>query len=67
MGYYRLYVYDRGGHRRSVVEIIADTDAAALASAKGHADGSPMELWNQDRMVKAFAGEAEARADGSGG
>jgi hypothetical protein len=50
--YYRLYFFSRpGGSIVRVIEIEVDSDELAQVAAEGLRDGSPMELWQSDRLV----------------
>ena len=59
---YRLYFVDAEGHFASVVEIMADDDAAAIAAVRSHADGRPTELWLRGRKIKMFDGARGKRS-----
>ena len=54
MADYRLYFFDHGGHIGGVVELSGADDAEAIQQSRGQADGRAMELWNRDRLVRAF-------------
>jgi hypothetical protein len=59
MRYYRLYFLDRfSGHIDHFREFEAEDDQAALATAEGWREGQPMELWNRERKLKHWDGEA---------
>ncbi|HEY4070618.1 MAG TPA: hypothetical protein VGM04_03565 [Sphingomicrobium sp.] len=59
MLYYRLYYFDRfSGHINHFREFEADDDAAAIALAEQWDGGGPMELWNRERRLKHWDGEA---------
>jgi hypothetical protein len=52
---YRLYfISPEPRHIRDLVRFIASDDLAAVRRAAELADGRAMELWNGDRLVKAF-------------
>jgi hypothetical protein len=52
---YRLYFMDDEGHIQSAREFECSADHLAVQKAEGQADGRPMELWQQGRVVKRFA------------
>jgi hypothetical protein len=52
---YRLYFLGLGGRITRAVEFECASDEDALRAVEGHGDGRPMELWQQARMVRAFA------------
>ena len=53
MLYYRLYFFDRfSGHIEHFREFEAEDDGAAIDIAERWADGSRMELWNQERRLR---------------
>lgn len=52
---YRLYSLDASGHIvRSPVEFESASDDDAIETAQQYRDGSDMELWQRNRLVKAF-------------
>lgn len=51
MAYYRLYFLDGRSHIRHAVELECESDDSAVETARGHADGRAMELWNRERLV----------------
>ena len=51
------------GHFRGIVELDCESDEAAILAVAAHADGSDMELWQRQRLVKAFS----ERSRGAGG
>ena len=59
---YRLYFRGDDGHFRGIVELDCPSDEEAMRAAAEHADGCDMELWQRDRMVKAFAAKREREA-----
>jgi hypothetical protein len=56
---YRLYFMDFEGHIQSARELECPADHLAIRLAEEEADGRPMELWQQGRVVKKF--EASSR------
>lgn len=54
MNSYRLYFLNEAGRIQHAIAYLAETDEAAIAVARGHADGRAMELWSLDRVVTAF-------------
>ena len=61
---YRLYFTGKDGHFLGIVELDCESDEAAVESVAAHADGRAMELWQRQRLVKAFpeGGRGEAVA-----
>ncbi len=53
---YRLYFRGEDGHFRHIVELDCESDEEAIDAVAGHADGSVMELWQRQRLVKEFPG-----------
>ncbi|MDB5704412.1 MAG: hypothetical protein JWN66_1528 [Sphingomonas bacterium] len=51
MPYYRLYSQNERGSFFRVMEIVVETDAAALASARDLEHSHPVEVWQQGRKV----------------
>jgi len=51
---YRLYFLDREGRFTRAVQLECADDERALRAAAAHADGAPMELWQQARKVRSF-------------
>jgi hypothetical protein len=51
---YRLYFKRPDGHFAGVKELACPDNDAAIETARQHADGRAMELWEQARQVKAF-------------
>ena len=59
MLYYRLYYFDRfSGHIEHFREFEAADDEAAVALADQWGTGGPMELWNRERRLKRWNGDA---------
>ncbi|MDB5479904.1 MAG: hypothetical protein JWO83_957 [Caulobacteraceae bacterium] len=54
---YRLYFLGREGRITSAVELECSSDEEALEAVEAHADGRPMELWQQARKVREFAAQ----------
>jgi hypothetical protein len=53
---YRLYFRGEDGRFRHIVELDCESDEAAIDAVAEHADGSVMELWQRQRLVKEFPG-----------
>jgi hypothetical protein len=53
---YRLYFRGEDGHFRHIVELDFESDEEAIRAAEEQADGSVMELWQRQRLVKEFPG-----------
>lgn len=51
---YRLYFVTSGGHIWRAVELDTSDDEAAIQAAEAQRDGSAMELWERDRIVRRF-------------
>ena len=49
--YYRLYFLDPTNQIQDVAPFESDNDETAILIAQQRADGRPIELWNQDRLV----------------
>ena len=57
MLYYRLYFLDRySGHIDHFREFEAARDEEALALAERWSEGTPMELWSRERLLKRWQG-----------
>jgi hypothetical protein len=57
MPYYRIYLIDEAGHIVNFHELIRDTDADALASARTFLANWPtVEVWNATQLVTRLAG-----------
>jgi hypothetical protein len=54
---YRLYFLGRDGGITRAVPFECSSDEEALEAVVAHADGRPMELWQQARKVRVFAAE----------
>jgi hypothetical protein len=52
---YRLYFLGRENRITRAVELECANDEDALRAVEGHADGCPMELWQQARKVRVFS------------
>jgi hypothetical protein len=52
---YRLYFLDDHGHIRHAKDLSCSSDQAAIEMVEQHRDGSDMELWQRDRLVKAIS------------
>ena len=52
---YYLYFFGTDGHIRSREDIVCGSDNEAIALADDHEDHSAKELWDRDRLIKAFA------------
>ena len=61
MLYYRLYLLDGAGHILWCRDFDANTDTLAVETAEGLSEGGPAELWQEGRMVHAFAAEQGSR------
>ena len=57
---YRLYFRGEDGHFRSIVPLDCPSDEDAIRAVADHANGCPMELWQRERLVKAFPEGREA-------
>jgi hypothetical protein len=55
---YRLYFLGREGRITRAVELECASDDEALRAVEEHADGRPMELWQQARKVRAYVAQA---------
>jgi hypothetical protein len=55
---YRLYFLGREGRIIRAVELECSSDEDALLAVEGHADGGPMELWQQARRVRVYPAQA---------
>lgn len=51
---YRLYFLDHAGHIRHALELECESDDGAVDQAAERADGSAMELWQRDRVIRKF-------------
>jgi hypothetical protein len=56
--YYRLYLFDSRGAAASLTEFECGSDHDAEEIAERRFRGIPMELWEQDRLVRTFPSEA---------
>jgi predicted phage tail protein len=57
---YRLYFLGREGRFTRAVQLQCASDEEALRAVTAHADGAPMELWQQARKVRSFAAASGA-------
>ena len=53
--YYRLYFLDQTNQIEDVAPFESDSDETAILIAQQRAEGRPIELWNQDRLVTRSA------------
>lgn len=51
MSSYRVYFLDSQDHIRAAREFEAETDEAALRTAREFASGQVVELWNRKRFI----------------
>ena len=49
--YYRLYFLDPADQIQNVAPFESSDDESAMLIAEQRANGRPVELWNQDRLV----------------
>jgi hypothetical protein len=56
---YRLYMINAFGHVRSRFVLRCNSDVEAIALVERHRGDQQMELWQDERLVCAFAAEAE--------